>query len=139
MMTTTTMITVIMYVCHFRQKSQRKSLVFYSISLIVLHVLDALLLMILLPFMIWQWISANDRLKIILKAVVEVHFHWNKYFILYIQIVHRLYNWKGNNLPGFLKINDKLMKFYKESNKQPFLKCLIGYKNIYLILQPKKE
>ncbi|KAK9300913.1 hypothetical protein QLX08_006611 [Tetragonisca angustula] len=55
-----------------RQKSQRKSLVFYSISLIVLHVLDALLLMILLPFMIWQWISANDRLKIILKAVVEV-------------------------------------------------------------------
>ncbi|KAK1124026.1 hypothetical protein K0M31_007052 [Melipona bicolor] len=55
-----------------RQKSQRKSLVFYSISLIVLHILDVLLLMILLPVMIWQWISANDHLKIILKAVVEV-------------------------------------------------------------------
>ncbi|XP_017885825.1 uncharacterized protein LOC108628430 [Ceratina calcarata] len=55
-----------------RQKSQRKSSVFHSISLIVLHVLDAMLLVILLPFMIWQWVSANDRLKIILKAVVEV-------------------------------------------------------------------
>ncbi|KAF3420961.1 hypothetical protein E2986_13482 [Frieseomelitta varia] len=72
MMTTMMMITIITYMCRFRQKSQRKSLVPYSISLIVLHVLDALLLMILLPFMIWQWISANDRLKIILKAVVEV-------------------------------------------------------------------
>ncbi|CAD1480309.1 unnamed protein product [Heterotrigona itama] len=54
------------------QKSQRRSIVLYSISLIVWHVLDALLLMILLPVVIWQWISANDRLKIILKAVVEV-------------------------------------------------------------------
>lgn len=38
----------------------------------MLHALDAILLIILLPFIIWQWISANDRLKIILKAVVEV-------------------------------------------------------------------
>lgn len=80
----TIIITIITYVCHFRQKSQRKSIVFYSISLIVWYALDALLLMILLPVMIWQWISANDCLKIILKAVVEVHFHLNKYFILYI-------------------------------------------------------
>ncbi|XP_076248710.1 uncharacterized protein LOC143188385, partial [Calliopsis andreniformis] len=44
----------------------------HSISVIVLHVLDALLLIILLPFMLWQWISANDRLKLILRAIVEV-------------------------------------------------------------------
>ncbi|XP_016914816.1 uncharacterized protein LOC107999462 [Apis cerana] len=55
-----------------RQKSNKKSPIFYSLSLIVLHALDAILLIILLPFIIWQWISANDRLKIILKAVVEV-------------------------------------------------------------------
>lgn len=59
----------------YRQKSSKKSPIFYSLSLIVLHALDAILLIILLPFIIWQWISANDRLKIILKAVVEVrHF-----------------------------------------------------------------
>ncbi|XP_006615432.2 uncharacterized protein LOC102678352 [Apis dorsata] len=55
-----------------RQNSSKKSPIFYSLSLIVLHALDAILLIILLPFIIWQWISANDRLKIVLKAVVEV-------------------------------------------------------------------
>lgn len=58
----------------FCRSSRKKSPIFYSLSLIVLHALDAILLIILLPFIIWQWISANDRLKIILKAVVEVHF-----------------------------------------------------------------
>lgn len=63
------------YILFYRQKSNKKSPIFYSLSLIVLHALDAILLIILLPFIIWQWISANDRLKIILKAVVEVrHF-----------------------------------------------------------------
>ncbi|XP_076763841.1 uncharacterized protein LOC143431171 [Xylocopa sonorina] len=50
----------------------RKSPIFHSISLIVLHILDSILLIILLPFIIWQWVAANDQLKIILKAVVEV-------------------------------------------------------------------
>ncbi|XP_003702180.1 uncharacterized protein LOC100878590 [Megachile rotundata] len=55
-----------------RQESRRTSIVVQSISLIVLHVLDTLLLIILLPFIIWQWIYANDRLRIILKVVAEV-------------------------------------------------------------------
>ncbi|CAL7935829.1 unnamed protein product [Xylocopa violacea] len=50
----------------------RKSAIFHSISLIVLHLLDSILLIILLPFIIWQWVTANDQVKIILKAVVEV-------------------------------------------------------------------
>lgn len=66
---------IYIYILLYRQKSSKKSPIFYSLSLIVLHALDAILLIILLPFIIWQWISANDRLKIILKAVVEVrHF-----------------------------------------------------------------
>lgn len=66
---------IYIYILFYRQKSNKKSPIFYSLSLIVLHALDAILLIILLPFIIWQWISANDRLKIILKAVVEVrHF-----------------------------------------------------------------
>ncbi|XP_076546097.1 uncharacterized protein LOC143305644 isoform X1 [Osmia lignaria lignaria] len=55
-----------------RQKSRRKSVVVHSISLIVLHVLDTLLLMVLLPFMIWQWVSSSSRFKLVLKAVIEV-------------------------------------------------------------------
>ncbi|XP_029055257.1 uncharacterized protein LOC114882540 [Osmia bicornis bicornis] len=55
-----------------RQKSRRKSVVVHSISLIVLHVLDTLLLIVLLPFMIWQWVSASSRFKLVLKAVIEV-------------------------------------------------------------------
>ncbi|XP_076546098.1 uncharacterized protein LOC143305644 isoform X2 [Osmia lignaria lignaria] len=50
----------------------RKSVVVHSISLIVLHVLDTLLLMVLLPFMIWQWVSSSSRFKLVLKAVIEV-------------------------------------------------------------------
>lgn len=67
---------IYIYILFCRKSSKKKSPIFYSLSLIVLHALDAILLIILLPFIIWQWISANDRLKIILKAVVEVfHFH----------------------------------------------------------------
>ncbi|XP_068967893.1 uncharacterized protein [Bombus flavifrons] len=55
-----------------RRKFRRKSMIYHSISLIVLHALEALLLIILLPVIIWQWVSVNHRLKIILKIVVEV-------------------------------------------------------------------
>ncbi|XP_033183579.1 uncharacterized protein LOC117153542 [Bombus vancouverensis nearcticus] len=55
-----------------RRKFRRKSMIYHSISLIVLHALEALLLIILLPVIIWQWVSVNHRLKIILKTVVEV-------------------------------------------------------------------
>ncbi|XP_060832758.1 uncharacterized protein LOC132916625 [Bombus pascuorum] len=55
-----------------RRKFRRKSMIYHSISLIVLHALEAILLIILLPVIIWQWVSVNHRLKIILKTVVEV-------------------------------------------------------------------
>ncbi|CAK9803299.1 hypothetical protein ANTPLA_LOCUS3536 [Anthophora plagiata] len=55
-----------------RQKARKKFVFLHTISLILLHVLDAMLLIILLPYMIWQWVSGRDRLKIILKSIVEV-------------------------------------------------------------------
>ncbi|XP_043586149.1 uncharacterized protein LOC122569330 [Bombus pyrosoma] len=55
-----------------RRKFRRKSMIYHSISLIVLHALEAIFLIILLPVIIWQWVSVNHRLKIILKTVVEV-------------------------------------------------------------------
>ncbi|XP_071878249.1 uncharacterized protein [Bombus fervidus] len=57
---------------HCRRKFRRKSTIYHSISLIVLYALEAILLIILLPVIIWQWVSVNHRLKIILKTVVEV-------------------------------------------------------------------
>ncbi|XP_076676352.1 uncharacterized protein LOC143373223 [Andrena cerasifolii] len=44
----------------------------HSISAVALHALDVLLLVSLLPFMLWQWISASDRTKIVIKAILEV-------------------------------------------------------------------
>ncbi|XP_017764358.1 PREDICTED: uncharacterized protein LOC108553827 [Eufriesea mexicana] len=57
-----------------RRRLRRKSLVLHSASLIVLHILDAVLLIILLPFIIWQWISANDRLKVTLELIMWLIF-----------------------------------------------------------------
>lgn len=44
------------------------------VSVIVIHTLDLLLLLILLPFMIWKWISAREYIIAMLRAVLEVKF-----------------------------------------------------------------
>ncbi|KYN28861.1 hypothetical protein ALC57_01825, partial [Trachymyrmex cornetzi] len=42
------------------------------ISIIVIHTLDLLLFLILLPFMMWEWISERPYIITILRAVIEV-------------------------------------------------------------------
>lgn len=42
------------------------------VSTIIIHVLDLLLLLVLLPFMVWKWISARHHITAILRAIIEV-------------------------------------------------------------------
>lgn len=52
------------------------------VSVIVIHVLDSLLFLVLLPFMVWEWISERPYIITIVRAVVEVRF--NNYLIFWI-------------------------------------------------------
>ncbi|KYM95497.1 hypothetical protein ALC62_13926, partial [Cyphomyrmex costatus] len=42
------------------------------IFIIVIHTLDLLLLLVLLPFMVWKWISERPYIITILRAIIEV-------------------------------------------------------------------
>ncbi|XP_024872643.1 uncharacterized protein LOC112455136 [Temnothorax curvispinosus] len=42
------------------------------VSIIVIHVLDSLLFLVLLPFMVWEWISERPYIITIVRTVVEV-------------------------------------------------------------------
>ncbi|XP_076287084.1 uncharacterized protein LOC143212315 [Lasioglossum baleicum] len=43
-----------------------------SVSVCLLNVLDILLLIIIMPYIFWQCASANDRVKIVFRAIMEV-------------------------------------------------------------------
>lgn len=49
------------------------------VSIIVMHVLDSLLFLVLLPFMIWEWISERPYIIKIMRTIIEVRF--NNYLI----------------------------------------------------------
>jgi len=50
------------------------------ISVIVIHLLDLLLFLVLLPFMVWEWISKRPYVITILRAIIEVE-RFNNYLI----------------------------------------------------------
>lgn len=54
------------------------------VSVIVIHALDLLLFLVLLPFMVWEWISERPYIIMILKTIIEVKF--DNYLIIIINI-----------------------------------------------------
>lgn len=56
----------------FDRSSCKKLSLLISLSMLLLKLLDALFFSILLPYMLWLWVSENSRAKIVIKAVMEV-------------------------------------------------------------------
>ncbi|XP_076649228.1 uncharacterized protein LOC143356997 [Halictus rubicundus] len=59
-------------VCEGTKRSSKILSLMNSVSVCLLNALDILLLIIITPYIFWQCASANDRVKIIFRAIVEV-------------------------------------------------------------------
>jgi len=70
------------------------------ISVIVIHLLDLLLFLVLLPFMVWEWISKRPYVITILRAIIEVK-KFNIYLIFWLlkrlKYINKLTNQIGFN------------------------------------------
>jgi len=52
------------------------------VFVIVIYAFELSLLLVLLPFIVWKWISAKHHIITILRTIIEVRF--NNYLILWI-------------------------------------------------------